>query len=237
MKSRNLLLLVVAVAVGVVAIAVIAIVAVSHIGPRGTEISQMPSLPSPPPLETDETASPSREEEPQEEADYSAAGPDTLSIPTSGQASREKDAPAAAKPPEWEYVTELLNPEGLSDASGFSERAVDFQGAKSPHCLRGGPSRRHPSGFFWKLSDLPAHYKATRLACTFAAEDASDWEASYRFEVRLNGGSPDTYHVKPGQSAQVRVPLDGVYRIDITAIPVGDGSGRPIIVEPKFYFR
>lgn len=136
--------------------------------------------------------------------------------------------------PEWEYVAELLDPNG-----GFSERTVDYQGDRRANSLSAGRTSSERT-FFWTLADLPATYaelRPRRLEGVLAVDDSSDPNSGYQFELRLNNGAPSVFDVRPNSPAEVSVSMDEVYRVDVSVARVGEGYGTPIFVEPKFIFR
>ncbi len=134
--------------------------------------------------------------------------------------------------PEWEYVTRLLDHDG-----DFLERTVDFQGRKCPNSLLSSSTRTGSRTFFWKLADLPSGHKPARFTATAGTDDRSESGSAFRFEFRVNNGEPVSFTAKPGDPAEVSLRIDGVWRIDVSAFGVGDGTGWPVLIEPKFWFH
>lgn len=201
-----------------------------------TAVATAPPAPAVTPPPVTQSPSPVAQEQP------------VISVPTTGGSERasdrddggtshhatEPDAEQSAAPPEWEYATRLLDPDG-----DFSETTVDFQGDKRPNSLRNSLALYYSPSFFWKLADLPTGYKAKRLTATVALDDSSDADSAVKFEFRCNHGAPSSFSAKPGEPAEVSLGLDGIWRIDVTVFDVGEGRGtcHPIIVEPKLHFR
>lgn len=139
--------------------------------------------------------------------------------------------PQPAPTGDWDYLSKL-HPASRIGAWQTMQK-VNFQGEAYSHSYQ-SYNLNHKGAFVLGSLRRP---NPKMLEITLGANDETPADLEYQFEVRVDARPPQQYRVQLRQPATLRIPVEGVGRIEIFVPPWRRGTdGAPVLVEPKVYY-